>query len=473
MASKNGRFLRRAGQKRWTDRHRRHWTQPGRGRHEGAAKLDSQDEVAEHRKITKAVHDVDGKICMQILHAGRYAYTPEPVAPSPIQAPINPYQPRELTDEEVEGQIDDYARCAGLAREAGYDGVEIMGSEGYFINQFIARRTNHRTDRWGGSFENRIRLPLEILRRVRKAVGEDFIIVYRLSMIDLVDEGSTWEEVVHLAKEVEKAGATIINTGIGWHESRVPTIATMVPRGAFSKVTARLKGEVGIPLVTTNRINMPDLAEKVLADNDADMVSMARPFLADPDLIAKAGEDRSDEINTCIACNQACLDHTFQMKLTSCLVNPRACHETELNFEPVKTPKWIAVVGAGPAGLACATAAAERGHCVELFDAAEEIGGQFNMAKKIPGKEEFHETLRYYRRMIDKHGWALALGYALPRLIWWAGVMTRSSWLQGGAPDARDSGHRSSPCTGLCGCAPAREARGQACGHHGRRRNRL
>jgi 2,4-dienoyl-CoA reductase (NADPH2) len=376
----------------------------------GAAKLDSQDEVAEHRKITKAVHDVDGKICMQILHAGRYAYTPEPVAPSPIQAPINPYQPRELTDEEVEGQIDDYARCAGLAREAGYDGVEIMGSEGYFINQFIARRTNHRTDRWGGSFENRIRLPLEILRRVRKAVGEDFIIVYRLSMIDLVDEGSTWEEVVHLAKEVEKAGATIINTGIGWHESRVPTIATMVPRGAFSKVTARLKGEVGIPLVTTNRINMPDLAEKVLADNDADMVSMARPFLADPDLIAKAGEDRSDEINTCIACNQACLDHTFQMKLTSCLVNPRACHETELNFEPVKTPKWIAVVGAGPAGLACATAAAERGHCVELFDAAEEIGGQFNMAKKIPGKEEFHETLRYYRRMIDKHGVGLSLG---------------------------------------------------------------
>jgi len=376
----------------------------------GAAKLDSQDEVAEHRRITSAVHAVEGKICMQILHAGRYAYSPDLVAPSPVQAPINPYQPRELSDAEVEGQIDDYARCAQLAREADYDGVEIMGSEGYFINQFIAARTNHRTDRWGGSFENRIRLPLEILRRVRAAVGDDFIIIYRLSMIDLVDEGSTWEEVVHLAREVEKAGATIINTGIGWHESRVPTIATMVPRGAFSKVTARLKGEVGIPLVTTNRINMPELAEKVLADDDADMVSMARPFLADPDLIAKAADDRPDEINTCIACNQACLDHTFEMKLTSCLVNPRACHETELNYEPVEAPRYIAVVGAGPAGLACATVAGERGHQVDLFDAADEIGGQFNMARKIPGKEEFSETLRYYRRMIDRFGINLRLG---------------------------------------------------------------
>jgi len=370
----------------------------------GAAKMDTDEEAREHRVVTDHVHRAGGKICMQILHTGRYAYSPDLVAPSAIQAPINPFTPRALETDEVEKQIDDYANCARLAREAGYDGVEIMGSEGYFINQFIARRTNHRTDKWGGSFENRIRLPLEIIRRVREVVGEDFIIIYRLSMIDLVDEGSTWEEVVHLAKEVEKAGANIINSGIGWHESRVPTIATMVPRGAFSKVTARLKGEVSIPLVTTNRINMPDLAEKVIAEGDADMVSMARPFLADADLIAKAAEDRADEINTCIACNQACLDHTFQGKLTSCLVNPRACHETELVYEPVTQARRIAVVGAGPAGLAAATVAAERGHQVDLFDSASEIGGQFNMAKKIPGKEEFHETLRYYRRMIEKYG---------------------------------------------------------------------
>ncbi len=376
----------------------------------GAAKMDTEEEAQEHRVVTDAVHAVDGRICMQILHAGRYAYTPDLVAPSAVQAPINPYTPRELTDEEIEKQIDDYVRCATLAQKAGYDGVEIMGSEGYFINQFIVKRTNHRTDRWGGSYENRIRLPLEIVRRVREAVGSDFIIIYRLSMIDLVEEGSTWEEVVHLGKEVEKAGATIINTGIGWHEARVPTIATMVPRGAFSKVTARMKEEVSVPLVTTNRINMPDIAEKVLAEGDADMVSMARPFLADADLIAKAADDRADEINTCIGCNQACLDHTFQMKLTSCLVNPRACHETELVYTPVEKPRRIAVVGAGPAGLASATVAAERGHQVDLYDAAEEIGGQFNMAKKIPGKEEFYETLRYYKRMIEKHGVNLHLG---------------------------------------------------------------
>ena len=376
----------------------------------GAAKMDTEEEAQEHRVVTDAVHAVDGKICMQILHAGRYAYTPDLVAPSAVQAPINPYTPRELTDEEIEKQIDDYVRCATLAQKAGYDGVEIMGSEGYFINQFIVKRTNHRTDRWGGSYENRIRLPLEIVRRVREAVGSDFIIIYRLSMIDLVEEGSTWEEVVHLGKEVEKAGATIINTGIGWHEARVPTIATMVPRGAFSKVTARMKEEVSVPLVTTNRINMPDIAEKVLAEGDADMVSMARPFLADADLVAKAEEDRADEINTCIGCNQACLDHTFQMKLTSCLVNPRACHETELVYTPVEKPRRIAVVGAGPVGLASATVAAERGHQVDLYDAAEEIGGQFNMAKKIPGKEEFYETLRYYQRMIEKYGVTLHLG---------------------------------------------------------------
>jgi len=376
----------------------------------GAAKMNTPEEADEHRIVTDAVHAEGGKICMQILHAGRYAYTPELVAPSPVQAPINPFQPRELTDAEVEGQIDDYVNCAALAQQAGYDGVEIMGSEGYFINQFIVSHVNKRTDRWGGSYENRIRLPLEIVRRVRERVGIDFIIIYRLSMLDLIEDGSTWDEVVRLGKEIEKAGATIINTGIGWHEARVPTIATMVPRGAFTKVTARLKGEVSIPLVTTNRINMPDVAEKVLADGDADMISMARPFLADADLIAKSMEDRADEINTCIGCNQACLDHTFQMKLTSCLVNPRACHETELNYTPAEAPRRIAVVGAGPAGLACATVAAERGHQVDLFDGADEIGGQFNMAKKIPGKEEFYETLRYYQRMIEKHGVNLRLG---------------------------------------------------------------
>ena len=369
-----------------------------------AAKMSTEEESDKHKVITQAVHESGGKICMQILHAGRYAYSPELVAPSAIQAPINPFKPKELDEAGIQKQIDDYINCAALAQRAGYDGVEIMGSEGYFINQFIVSHTNHRTDQWGGSYENRIRLALEIVRGVRERVGENFIIVYRLSMLDLIEDGSTWEEVVHLAREIEKAGATIINTGIGWHEARVPTIATSVPRGAFTKVTARLKGEVSIPLVTTNRINMPDVAEKILAEGDADMVSMARPFLADADLVLKAAEDRADEINTCIGCNQACLDHTFSGKLTTCLVNPRACNETQLAYVKTVTPKSVAVVGAGPAGLAFASVAAERGHKVTVFDDASEIGGQFNVAKRIPGKEEFYETLRYFRVMLDKHG---------------------------------------------------------------------
>ncbi|UQG54485.1 MULTISPECIES: NADPH-dependent 2,4-dienoyl-CoA reductase [unclassified Marinobacter] len=368
-----------------------------------AAKMTTDDEVKQHQIITDAVHQADGKICMQILHAGRYAYSPALVGPSAIQAPINPFTPKELDEAGIEKQIEDYAVCAQLAQKAGYDGVEIMGSEGYFINQFIVAHTNQRTDQWGGSYENRIRLPIEIVRRVRERVGPNFILIYRLSMLDLIEDGSTWEEVVQLAKEIEKAGATLINTGIGWHEARIPTIATSVPRGAFSKVTARLKSEVSIPLITTNRINMPEVAEKILAEGDADMVSMARPFLADAELVQKAAEDRSQEINTCIGCNQACLDHTFSNKLTSCLVNPRACHETELNYVKTANPKNIAVVGAGPAGMAAASVAAERGHKVTLYDSGEEIGGQFNVAKLIPGKEEFYETLRYYSVMLKKY----------------------------------------------------------------------
>ncbi len=374
------------------------------GVYAGAAKLSTTEEADKHRIVTEAVHAEGGVICMQILHAGRYAYSPKQVAPSAIQAPINPFKPQELDEAGIEKQIADFVNCSSLAQQAGYDGVEIMGSEGYFINQFLVTHTNQRTDRWGGSFANRMRLPVEIVRRVREAVGSDFIIIYRLSMLDLVEGGSTWDEIVTLAKAIEAAGATIINTGIGWHEARIPTIATKVPRAAFTKVTAKLKGEVNIPLCTTNRINTPEVAEQVLAEGDADMVSMARPFLADPAFVNKAAAGRADEINTCIGCNQACLDHTFGGKLTTCLVNPRACHETELNYIPTTAVKKIAVVGAGPAGLAAATVAAERGHSVTLFDASSEIGGQFNVAKRIPGKEEFFETLRYFKRKLETTG---------------------------------------------------------------------
>ncbi|MER5737982.1 MULTISPECIES: NADPH-dependent 2,4-dienoyl-CoA reductase [unclassified Streptomyces] len=371
---------------------------------DGGAKLTTAEEAAEHRLITDAVHAEGGRIAMQILHFGRYAYHPALVAPSAIQAPISPFVPNELTDAEVEQTVEDYARCAELAREAGYDGVEVMGSEGYLINEFIAAATNHRTDRWGGSYENRVRFPLEIVRRIRERVGTDFIIVYRLSMLDLVPGGSTLEEVVALAKEIEAAGATIINTGIGWHEARIPTIATSVPRGAYTWVTKKLMGAVSVPLVTSNRINTPEVAEEILADGRADLVSLARPFLADPAFVNKAAAGRSETINTCIGCNQACLDHTFNLKITSCLVNPRACHETELVLSPTRLAKRIAVVGAGPAGLSCAVSAAERGHTVTLFDAASEIGGQLNVAKRVPGKEEFDETLRYFRVQLAEHG---------------------------------------------------------------------
>ncbi len=374
------------------------------GGYSGAGTLTALEEAEKHKIVTRAVHEADGKICMQILHAGRYAYSPKSVAPSAIQAPINPFKPRELDEEGIEKQIADFVNCAKLAQVAEYDGVEIMGSEGYFINQFLAAHTNQRTDRWGGSYENRMRLPVEIVRRVREAVGPNFIIIYRLSMLDLVEGGSNWDEIVTLAKAIEKAGATIINTGIGWHEARIPTIATKVPRAAFTKVTAKLKGQVNIPLCTTNRINTPEVAEQVLAEGDADMVSMARPFLADPEFVNKAAAGRSQDINTCIGCNQACLDHTFGGKLTSCLVNPRACHETELNYIPTTQVKKIAVVGAGPAGLSAATVAAERGHNVTLFDAASEVGGQFNVAKRIPGKEEFYETLRYFANKLQQTG---------------------------------------------------------------------
>lgn len=369
-----------------------------------SAMLTNDAEVAQHKLITKAVHAEDGKICMQILHTGRYGYHREIVSASPIKAPINFIGPREMTEEDIERTLNDYAQCAALALEAGYDGVEIMGSEGYLINQFVAKRTNHREDRWGGEYENRIKFAVETVRRTREKVGKNFIIVFRLSMLDLVEGGSSWEEVVQLAKEIEAAGATIINTGIGWHEARVPTIATMVPRGGFSWVTQRLKDEVNIPLVAVNRINMPGIAEQILADGHADMVSMARPMLADAELVLKAREGRVDEINTCIGCNQACLDHTFGGKICSCLVNPRACHETELNYNATDKKKKIAVVGAGPAGLAASTIAAERGHEVHLFDGAPETGGQFNMARRIPGKEEFDETLRYFNKQIELQG---------------------------------------------------------------------
>ncbi|WP_329168668.1 NADPH-dependent 2,4-dienoyl-CoA reductase [Streptomyces sp. NBC_01267] len=371
---------------------------------DGGAKLTTEEEAAQHAVVTAAVHRAGGRIAMQILHFGRYAYHPGLVAPSAIQAPISPFTPHALTDAEVEQTVEDFVRAAELARGAGYDGVEIMGSEGYLINEFLAPGTNHREDRWGGSFENRTRFPLEIVRRVRERVGPDFIIVYRLSMLDLVPGGSSQAEVIALAQRIETAGATLINTGVGWHEARIPTIVTSVPRGAYTWVTKQVMGAVTIPVVTSNRINTPELAEELLADGCADMVSLARPFLADPEFVAKAGQGRSDTINTCIGCNQACLDHTFSGLITSCLVNPRACRETELVLSPTRRRKRIGVVGAGPAGLAFAVSAAERGHTVTLYDAAAEIGGQLDVARRIPGKEEFAETLRYFRVQLELHG---------------------------------------------------------------------
>ena len=379
------------------------WTAPF------SARMSTKKHAKHHQKITKAVHKEGGKICMQILHAGRYGYHPFNVGPSKIKSPITPFKPFKLRESGIKRTIKDFVKCAKLSKLAGYDGIEIMGSEGYLINQFIAKRTNKRTDSWGGDYANRMRLPIELVKQTREAVGKEFIIIYRLSMLDLVENGSSWQEVVQLGKEIEKAGATIINTGIGWHEARIPTIATSVPRAAFTWVTKKMKEKLSIPLITSNRINMPETAEKILSEGDADMISMARPFLADPEWVNKAEQEKADEINTCIGCNQACLDHVFQQKVASCLVNPRACHETELNYNPTENKKKIAVVGAGPAGLAAATIAAQRGHNVTLFDAEKEIGGQFNIAKQIPGKEEFYETLRYFKKQIEIHNVNLKL----------------------------------------------------------------
>ncbi|WP_320176976.1 NADPH-dependent 2,4-dienoyl-CoA reductase [Roseovarius pacificus] len=375
----------------------------------GAAGLYTEQDIANHRHVTDRVHDAGGRIAMQILHAGRYAYSPNCVGPSPIKSPISPFPPKELDEDGIEKQIADIVTAATRAREAGYDGVEIMGSEGYFLNQFLVTHTNKRTDRWGGAYENRMRLPVEVVRRVRTAVDADFIVIYRLSMIDLIPDGSTFDEVVELAQAVEQAGASIINTGIGWHEARIPTIATSVPRAAFAWVTKKLMGKVGIPVITSNRINTPDVAERVLSDGCADMVSMARPFLADPDFVKKAADDRASTIAPCIACNQACLDHTFSGKISTCLVNPRACYETELTVTPTDRPKSIGIVGAGPAGLAAAITAAERGHTVTLFDQADRIGGQLNMAREIPGKEEFHGLVAWFETMVTELGITLKL----------------------------------------------------------------
>ncbi|CDH05492.1 2,4-dienoyl-CoA reductase, NADH and FMN-linked [Xenorhabdus bovienii str. oregonense] len=377
----------------------------------GASILNNEDTLPHHQVITDAVHQAGGKIALQILHTGRYSYQKNLVAPSAIQAPINPFKPREMSEEDIQQTIRDFARCAQLAQQAGYDGVEIMGSEGYLINQFLVARTNHRQDKWGGNFENRMRFAVEIVKAARAITGEHFIIIYRLSMLDLVEEGSNWQEIEQLAKEIEKAGASIINTGIGWHEARIPTIATMVPRAGFSWVTQKLMGKVSIPLITTNRINDPHVAEQTLSEGCADMVSMARPFLADAEFVLKAEQNRADEINTCIGCNQACLDRIFVGKLTSCLVNPRACHETEFIAEPVKAPKTIAVIGAGPAGLSFAVTAASQGHHVTLFERDNKIGGQFNLAKQIPGKEEFYETLRYFDRQLALNGVEVKLNH--------------------------------------------------------------
>ncbi len=374
--------------------------------------ISSDEDALKHKVITDAVHAADSKICMQILHTGRYAFNPNSVAPSAVQAPINPFKPKALDDDGIEKQINDIVQLAKYAQTGGYDGVEIMGSEGYFINQFLVKRTNHRDDAWGGEYENRMRLAVDVVRRTREAVGEKFIIIYRLSMLDLVEGGSNYEEVLQLGKAIEKAGATIINTGIGWHEARIPTIATKVPRAAFTWVTAKFRKELSIPCITSNRINTPEVAEEVLQRGDADMISMARPFLADPLFVEKAAAGKSNEINTCIGCNQACLDHVFSGKLTSCLVNPRACHETEVIITDLAdnaTKKKLAVIGAGPAGLAFATTAASRGHDVTLFDSASEIGGQFNVAKQVPGKEEFFETIRYFGKQIELTGVNLQL----------------------------------------------------------------